>query len=73
MKLWLSRQRSGAYMLTRGAPVRQRITGTSDDDLYVPYGDPVGHRNFCENGIHALGIELELLESARVEMTMTKL
>jgi hypothetical protein len=47
MKLWVSRQYDGRFMLTATEPVRERVRGTDHDDLYVPYGDPVGLKHLC--------------------------
>lgn len=72
MKAWLSRQRDGNYMLTAYRPVRAKITGLDNtEDLYVRYGDPLGVRNLCAQGILMIsGIELGLHESVQVNIQL---
>lgn len=75
MKLWLSRQRDGNYMLTAYRPRMAKITGLLDrEDLYVRPGDPIGIRHLCVEGILKVsGIELDPLESTKVELTIKKI
>ena len=47
LKLWLSRQRDGKYLLTKRKPVLATVEGVGKQDFYVAPGDPVGYRNMC--------------------------
>jgi hypothetical protein len=71
MKLWLSRQHDGRYMLTALRPVTAVIGRTGRYGVYARPGDPVLLRHLCEAMIEAMipGIELEELHSVRVEVT----
>ena len=70
MKLWLSRQHDGRYMLTALRPVRAMIGRTGVYGVYARAGDPVLVRHLCEPSIEALfpGIALEQLSFVRVEV-----
>ena len=48
MKLWLSRQHNGLYMLTYYKPVLHKVEGRDFEDFYIQPGEPVGERNFCD-------------------------
>jgi hypothetical protein len=71
MKLWLSRQHDGRYMLTALRPVVAVIGRTGRYGVYARPGDPVLLRHLCESMVETLlpGIELEELHSVRVEVT----
>lgn len=47
MRLYVSRQRNGMYMLTRQTPLVATVDGTDQSDVYVAAGDPVGFRHVC--------------------------
>lgn len=69
LRLYLSREANGQYMLTRLEPIRAPIAGTQEETLWVQPGDPVGFRGVCPWFAAALwGVELEPLQSVRVEM-----
>jgi len=66
VKVWLSRRRSGYYLLTKAQPKKHPVRGTGTEDFYVPYGDPIGLDNCCPQGVKAIfGIELEIGEQCR--------
>jgi len=68
MKVWLSRENSGLYMMTYLKPDKHRVMGTDTKNFYVPYGDPLGVRHLCQPGIKAqFGIEIEVGEQIQVE------
>jgi hypothetical protein len=72
LKLFLSRQGNGLYMLTAIRPKRHRIGNTSHNDLYIRPGEPIGYRNMCPASIEMLlpGFKhLEALETTEVEIT----
>ena len=70
MKLWLSRQHDGRYMLTALRPVKANVGRTGIVDLYAKVGDPVVDRHLCPWGTDQMfpGAKLEPLESVRVEV-----
>ena len=69
MRLWLSKQASGLYMLTAMKPSRVQIMGTDKSDLYCRLGEPIGIRHLCERGVQELfNLKLKRLESKQVEL-----
>lgn len=70
MELWLTRQMNGMYMLTYHKPLIQEVEGRGYSDAYVPPGDPVGIRNFCDLILKVVGLEgqLKKLESIRIKL-----
>lgn len=70
MELWLTRQRNGLYMLTQGKPIICDVQGRNYQDAYVPAGDPVGIRNFCDLILKVVNLEGQLnrLESVRIKL-----
>lgn len=70
MQLWLTRQRNGMYMLTFNKPIIADVEGRGYRDAYVPPGDPIGIRNFCDMILKAVGLEghLNYLESVRIHL-----
>lgn len=70
MELWLTRQMNGMYMLTFNKPIIADVEGRGYRDAYVPPGDPVGIRNFCDMILKVVGLEgkLNRLESIRIKL-----
>lgn len=70
MELWLTRQMNGMYMLTFNKPIIADVEGRGYMDAYVPYGDPVGVRNFCDMILKVVGVEghLDRLQSIRIHL-----
>lgn len=67
MKVWLSRQRNGSYMVTAYKPYICEVGRSDHKDVYMKPGDPVGYRHMCEESIKLLwNIELKPLEMTRV-------
>jgi hypothetical protein len=67
VRAYLSRERSGQYMLTYDPPVLMRVGDTEEKDFYVRPGDGVGFRHICPWAAKAIwGVELEPLQSIRV-------
>jgi len=56
--LYLTRQHDGKYMLTAFKPVFHAVRGAGIVDSYERYGDPIGFRNMCVLGTHAVFKEL---------------
>lgn len=71
MELWLTRQMNGMYMLTYHPPVIAEVEGRGYKDAYVPPGDPVGIRNFCDLILKVAGLEGQLnrLDSVKIYLT----
>lgn len=71
MELWLTRQRNGMYMLTYHKPIICDVEGRGYQDAYVPPGDPVGIRNFCDLILKTVNLEGQLnrLESIKINLT----
>lgn len=71
MELWLTRQMNGMYMLTYHKPIIAEVTGRGYMDAYVPPGDPVGIRNFCDLILKVSNLEgkLNRLESIKIHLT----
>lgn len=70
MRLYLTRQRNGLYMLTLHAPQWCAVEGTATTDAYVVPGEPIGIRNLCPAVLKILDQPLQLKrgESAQVEL-----
>ncbi len=71
MELWLTRQMNGQYMLTYNKPVLAQVEGREYSDAYVPHGDPVGIRNFCDLILKVVNLDkpLQRLESIKINLT----
>lgn len=71
MKLWLFREASGFFGLSRLKPILAKIIGTNTKTYYVPAGDPVGFRHMCAGATASLtggSIPMEpVSEPARIE------
>ncbi len=70
MKLWLTKQNNGLYMLSYFKPVKENILGTHKEDVYIIPGEPIGVRNLCSEILRITNIEQELKvgESIRIEL-----
>lgn len=69
MRLWLSRQRDGKYMLTQHKPVVAEVGTSGTSDLYVMAGDPVGYRGMCQMVTEQIfGVRVARLDSVEVEL-----
>ena len=67
LRVWLSRQANGSYLLTTELPVVERVGYKGELDLYVAPGDAMGFRHVCPWFVGKLwGVELKPLESIRV-------
>jgi hypothetical protein len=54
MKLYLSRQYNGMYMLTAIRPKLHRVGMSDHSDLYMRVGEPVGYRHMCPDSVRML-------------------
>lgn len=59
------------YMLTYYKPIISEVDGRGYMDAYVPPGDPVGIRNFCDLILKVVNLEGQLprLESVKIYLT----
>lgn len=74
MKLWLTKQRNGTYMLTKLKPIKCRVYGTEHEDVYVQYGEPIGLRHLCDVIAQLAQItSLEALQSIQVNLTVQQI
>ncbi len=70
MKLWLTRQRNGLYMLTVKEPIFTKVEGRDFEDAYIVPGEPVGMRNFCDLILVVLNIEKPLKRGEKVQVEL---
>jgi hypothetical protein len=56
MKVWVSRQYNGQYMLTASPPIWAPVDGTYHWDFYAAPGDPIGVRHLCDVMRKGLGL-----------------
>ena len=69
MKLWLSRQANGMYMLTERKPIAAPVDRLDYTDLYIAPGDAIGIRNVCGLILGVCGVPaLKRGESVQVEL-----
>lgn len=47
MILYLCCRRNHTYMLTKYAPIRERLIGFEIEDYYAMPGDPIAHSGMC--------------------------
>ena len=74
MKLWVTKQRDGRYMLTKLKPKICRIYGTEIEDAYVKYGEPIGLKHICEVILQIARItSLQPLQSIQVDLTIEQI
>jgi len=74
MKIWLTRQANGLYMLTHFKPTVETVFGSNKKDVYIIPGEPIGVRNLCDKILvvieNAQDIgKLKPLESIQIELT----
>lgn len=76
MKLWLTRQSNGLYMLTALEPVIFPLIDRPDiKDAYIQMGEPVGLRNLCDRVLVLFDMKKPLArgQSVQVELSGTLL
>jgi hypothetical protein len=75
MKLWLTKQGNGLYMLTYFKPTIETVHGTENKkEVYILPGEPIGIRNLCDRILLAISFpenaeRLKSLQSIQVELT----
>lgn len=70
MKLWLTRQHNGLYMLTAMQPIFAKVEGRDFEDAYVAPGEPVGMRNFCDLILKLLNLESPLKRGQSIQIEL---
>ena len=70
MKLWLTRQHNGLYMLTVKEPIFAKVEGRDFEDAYIVPGEPVGMRNFCDLILKVLNIEKPLRRGEKIQVEL---
>jgi len=70
MKLWLTRQRNGMYMLTKYKPVITLVEGRGYNDVYVVPGEPIGIRNLCDAILTLVRTDKPLKRGESVEVLL---
>ena len=70
MKLWLTRQRNGMYMLTKYKPVITLVEGRGYEDVYVVPGEPIGIRNLCDAILVLLKTDKPLKRGESIEVLL---
>ena len=72
MKLYLTRQLNGLYMLTALKPTFADILGSDGKvDAYIQPGEPIGIRNLCDRILLVANINEPLKRCSTVEIELT--
>jgi len=73
LNCWLTRCRTGNYLLTAFKPTIQPVRGAGFSDAYIIPGDPIGLRHLCAGAVKSIwGInaeDLPLLTSCKVTIS----
>jgi hypothetical protein len=70
MRLFLTRQHNGLYMVTKYKPVFAKVDGRDFEDAYIVPGEPVGERNFCDLILKLINIEVPLKRGDTIEIEL---
>jgi len=70
MRLWLTRQRNGLYMLTKNKPIMIQVEGRDYEDAYVAPGEPIGIRNFCDAILKLVNLDKPLKRGQSIEILL---
>lgn len=70
MRLWLTRQHNGLYMVTKLKPVFAKVEGRDFEDAYIVPGEPVGERNFCDLILRLVNLEIPLKRGESIEIEL---
>ena len=70
MKLWLTRQHNGLYMVTKYKPVFTKVDGRDFEDAYIVPGEPVGERNFCDLILKLVNLDAPLKRGDSIEIEL---
>lgn len=70
MKLWLTRQHNGLYMLTVKEPIMCKIEGRDFEDAYISPGEPVGMRNLCDLILELVQIKKPMRRGEKIQVEL---
>ena len=70
MKLWLTRQHNGLYMLTVKEPIFTKVDGRDFEDAYIAPGEPVGMRNFCDMILKLVKLDKPLKRGEKIQIEL---
>lgn len=71
MRLWLTRQHNGLYMVTHFKPVFAKVEGRDFEDAYIVPGEPVGERNFCDLILKLVNLDTPLKRGECIEIELS--
>ena len=72
MKLYLTRQLNGLYMLTALKPIFADILGSNGKiDAYIQAGEPIGMRNLCDRILILVGMDKPLKRCTTIEIELS--
>lgn len=72
MRLYLTRQLNGLYMLTALKPTFADILGSNGKvDAYIQAGEPIGMRNLCDRILILVGMDKPLKRCTTIEIELT--
>ena len=72
MKLYLTRQLNGLYILTALKPTFADILGSNGKvDAYIQAGEPIGMRNLCDRILILVGMDKPLKRCTTIEIELT--
>lgn len=71
MRLWLTRQHNGLYMVTKYKPVFHKVDGRDFEDAYIVPGEPVGERNFCDLILKVVNLDMPLKRGESIEVELS--
>jgi len=71
MRLWLTRQHNGLYMLTKNKPIIIKVEGREYEDAYVAPGEPIGIRNFCDAILKLINLDKPLKRGQSIEILLS--
>lgn len=72
MRLYLTRQLNGLYMLTALKPTFADILGSNGKvDAYIQAGEPIGMRNLCDRILILIGMDKPLKRCTTIEIELT--
>ena len=70
MRLFLTRQYNGLYMVTKYKPIFVKVDGRDFEDAYIVPGEPVGERNFCDLILKLINIDKPLKRGETIEIEL---
>ena len=71
MRMFLTRDAQGQYVLTSRWPYIATVEKTNVNDVYVTPGDAIGIRHLCPRIVGAMGFDLKRFETVEVDVQIT--